>query len=252
MAKKKKKIRRKAKVKLRKAARAARKRPVPKRRKKLIKKRLIKRVRRVKQKARRKKLPVKTRRVKRVKFKRKARPKRKKPVRLKRVKRRPKIIRRKRKIIVKRKVPKRAKRARRKKIIYSSLLRYTLNPNHEFYSELRSLVLKSSPAEKERLTGKILRLGRIRLAVISGIFLSSGGSQFNGDGSISDLFIVGDDIDRKKLRLFLRSLEAEVGREVRFTIMDKDEFEYRLGMFDRFVRVLLEGPHEKIINKLGL
>ena len=34
--------------------------------------------------------------------------------------------------------------------------------------------------------------------------------------------------------------------------MEKDEFEYRYGMFDRFVRVLLEGPHEKLINKLGL
>ena len=54
------------------------------------------------------------------------------------------------------------------------------------------------------------------------------------------------------MRLFLRSLEAEVGREIRLSIMDKEEFEYRYGMFDRFVRVMLEGPHEKIINKLGL
>jgi hypothetical protein len=34
--------------------------------------------------------------------------------------------------------------------------------------------------------------------------------------------------------------------------MEKEEFIYRHGMFDRFVRVLLEGPHEKIINKLGI
>jgi len=74
----------------------------------------------------------------------------------------------------------------------------------------------------------------------------------NYDNSVADLFIVGEDIHKEKLRKFLRALEAEVGREVKLSIMDKEEFDYRYGMFDRFVRVLLEGPHEKIINKLGL
>jgi len=35
-------------------------------------------------------------------------------------------------------------------------------------------------------------------------------------------------------------------------VMDKEEFEYRLSMFDRFVRVFIEGPHEKLINRLEL
>ena len=34
--------------------------------------------------------------------------------------------------------------------------------------------------------------------------------------------------------------------------MDKEEFKYRFSMFDRFVRVLLEGPHENLIDKLGV
>jgi len=55
-----------------------------------------------------------------------------------------------------------------------------------------------------------------------------------------------------KLRTFLRSLEAEIGREIKFSLMDREEFDYRFGMFDRFIRVLLEGPHEKIINKIGI
>ena len=63
---------------------------------------------------------------------------------------------------------------------------------------------------------------------------------------------MGDDINKEKLRTFLKALEVEVGREIKLSIMDKEEFDYRFGMFDRFVRVLLEGPHEKIINKIGL
>lgn len=129
--------------------------------------------------------------------------------------------------------------------------RFVLDPNYEFYNELKSLVLKASPAEKDKLVKRISNLGRIRLAIISGIFLSTGDDFVNGN-SVADLFIVGDDINRKRLRTFLANLEAEVGREVRFSLMDKEEFEYRFGMFDRFVRVMLENPHEKIINRLGI
>ena len=130
-------------------------------------------------------------------------------------------------------------------------MRYELNSDFEFFPELKSLILKASPAEKDKLAIKIQKLGRIKLAVIAGAFLNNDPS-VNADNSVADLFIVGDDINKNKLRLFLRYVEAEVGKEIKFGIMDKEEFEYRYGMFDRFVRVLLEGPHEKIINKLGL
>ena len=129
--------------------------------------------------------------------------------------------------------------------------RFTLNPDFEFFSELRSLILKSSAGEKEKMINKVSNLGRVRLAVISGIFLSDPDS-INQYDAPADLFIVGDDINRAKLRNFLGSLEAEIGTEIKFTLMDKEEFDYRYSMFDRFVRVLLEGPHEKIVNKIGL
>ena len=128
---------------------------------------------------------------------------------------------------------------------------YSLNPEFEFFGELKNLILKSSPAEKDKIVKKILGLGKIKLAVISGIFLS-GDSGSDLYDTAADLFIVGDDVNKNKLRAFLTALEAGVGREIKFTLMDKDEFRYRHGMFDRFIRVLLEGPHEKIINKLGL
>jgi hypothetical protein len=136
------------------------------------------------------------------------------------------------------------------KLIKKNGERFALNPNFEFFQELKALIMKSSPAEKNRLIQRIYKLGRIKLTLLSGIFLSQDGANY--DASVVDLFIVGDDISKERLRSFLKSLEAEVGREIRLSIMDKEEFEYRYGMFDRFVRVMLESPHEKIINKLGL
>ena len=135
--------------------------------------------------------------------------------------------------------------------IVADRIKYQLDERFEFFEELRSLILKSLPAEKTKMVQKIVGLGRVKLAVISGVFLIDKDSLSTIDSEV-DLFIVGDDINKYKLRNFLRSLEAEVGKEIRFGIMDKEEFGYRYGMFDRFVRVLLEGPHEKLINKLGL
>ena len=128
---------------------------------------------------------------------------------------------------------------------------YGLDTKFEFFHELRDLILKSSPAEKDKMIRRISDLGRIKLAVISGVFLNSKEHVGVVESDV-DLFIVGDNINKDKLRSFLKSLEAEVGKELRFGLMEKNEFEYRYGMFDRFVRVLLDGPHEKLINKLGL
>jgi hypothetical protein len=155
----------------------------------------------------------------------------------------------KRKIIAKKKArARRVKKVLRKaKHIKVKTPRYVLNSNYEFYDELRNLILKSSPAEIDRMITKISGLGKVRLAIISGLFLNE-----STGGEIADLFIVGDDINKDRLRSFLKALEAEVGKEIKFSLMEKDEFQYRFGMFDRFVRVLLEGPHEKIINKLGI
>ena len=125
---------------------------------------------------------------------------------------------------------------------------YTLNAKFEYFSELRDLVLKSSPSDKHDLIERIHKLGKIRVAIISGIFLDK---ELN-DPLAVDLFLVHDYLDKSKLAQFLKNMETEIGTEVRFATMDKEEFKYRMAMFDRFVRVLFEGPHEKLINKLGI
>jgi hypothetical protein len=144
-----------------------------------------------------------------------------------------------------------AKKVVNKKRVIQDKSLYALNPDFEFFKELRELILKSSPAEKDKMIKRISSLGKVKLVIIAGIFMVNKDSVDVIDSEV-DLFIVGDDIDRAKFHSFLKSLEAEVGKEIRFGLMDKEEFGYRFGMFDRFVRVLLESPHEKLIDRLGI
>lgn len=122
---------------------------------------------------------------------------------------------------------------------------FRVNPTFEFYQELSSLVLKSSPASKEKISNKLKGLGRIKLFLISGVF-------FNFTSSRTDLFIVGENINQRSLDRFLKDLEAEVGKEITYSLMSSKEFNYRYLMFDRFVHDILEKPHEKLINKLKI
>lgn len=122
-------------------------------------------------------------------------------------------------------------------------LHYQVNPKFDFYRELQSLVLTPTPTSKIKLLKKITRLGKIKLALISGVFL-------NDRASRVDLFLVGDDISNRKLKSFLAEMESEVGKEIEYAALDTQEFEYRFQMFDRFVRDILEKPHEKLINKI--
>ncbi len=122
---------------------------------------------------------------------------------------------------------------------------FYVNLHFDFYDELKALVLKSSPASLNWLSGQISELGRIKLAALSGVFI-------NAENSRVDLLIVGDAISGRKLKRMLGALEAEVGKSINYSVLTTDDFKYRYGMFDRFLLDILEGPHKKVINKLKI
>jgi hypothetical protein len=125
---------------------------------------------------------------------------------------------------------------------------YAINSDFDFYPELKTLVLKSSPASKEKILKRLKSLSQIKLVVLSGVFT-------NTENSRVDLLIVGDRIDsdkNKKLSNFFKELESEVGREIDYVVLSTKDFKYRYGMFDRFIRDILEKPHEKLINRLRI
>lgn len=120
---------------------------------------------------------------------------------------------------------------------------YQLNQSFNFYPELKNLIAKSNVYPQCRSLGKISKLGNIKLAVISGVFISY-------DKSKADMILVGDGISKAKLKGLMDSLEAEIGKEINFVLMTMEEFKYRLNMLDKFILEFLEGPHEEVINRI--
>ncbi len=122
---------------------------------------------------------------------------------------------------------------------------FAANKGYPFFDELRALCLKSAPHAKGPLAVKIRRLGSIKLAILAGIFIDSPTSRV-------DLLVVGDGFQKTRLKSLVQWFESKIGKELNYVAMSTTEFKYRMDMYDRFVRDILESPHETIINKLGL
>jgi len=120
---------------------------------------------------------------------------------------------------------------------------FETNRNFIFYPELRNLVIKSNTQPECRSLGRIKDLGKVKLALISGVFL-------NFPKSRADLLIVGDELSRAKVKHLLESLEAEVGKEINYSVMNSEEFKYRTDMLDKFTMEFLESPHQEIICRI--
>jgi len=121
---------------------------------------------------------------------------------------------------------------------------FILNQAFIFYPELKNLVAKDNLYPQSKSLAKIKDIGNIKLAAISGAFI-------NYHKSKADMILVGDDISRAKLKNLMSNLEAEIGKEVDFVLMNGEEFKYRLNMLDKFILEFLEGPHEEIVNKIS-
>jgi hypothetical protein len=120
-----------------------------------------------------------------------------------------------------------------------------LNPLFPFLQALKNLIITAAPIDKEKLIKKLKAIGRMKLIILSGIFTQS-------EDSKVDLLLAGDSIRRRALERLLRRIEAETGKELTYAVFSTNEFLYRLGMYDRFVRDVLDYPHEKILNKLNI
>lgn len=119
------------------------------------------------------------------------------------------------------------------------------NAAFPFFPELRALILKSIPYARGELIAKLRGMGSVKLAILGGVFA-------NDPNARVDVFLVCDKVRKPRLASILKWLEVLVGRELNYVLMSSQEFRYRRDLFDHFLREVLEAPHEKVINRLGV
>lgn len=120
---------------------------------------------------------------------------------------------------------------------------YVLNGDFPHNLALKDLLFDFKSLDKKELASRFKIAGRLKLFVIAGVFIGDVKSRV-------DILLVGEAIKRQKAEKVLEAISAEIGRDVIYSIMDVEEYEYRFKMYDKFVRDIIEMPHEVVIDKI--
>lgn len=126
-------------------------------------------------------------------------------------------------------------------------LYYEVDQKFDYYEALAAIFggKKISPAKVTKAkmddSSDIASIGNVELALYTG--------QFTRDESAGvDILIVGD-VNQTKAQKFIDELEAKEGKEIRYVIMSRKEFEYRQTINDRFINTVLSAKSQVVVDK---
>lgn len=118
---------------------------------------------------------------------------------------------------------------------------YIFNHGFKYARELEGLLISTDTLEKEDIANMFKKVGKVKLLLVSGIFIKNKDSQV-------DILIVGDKLKKSQIEEGMRRIEAEVGMELVYATFETKEFLYRLNMYDKLVRDILDFPHEVVLQ----
>ena len=122
---------------------------------------------------------------------------------------------------------------------------FMLDSSCLYLPAIENFLIDATPITEKEIIRKVSRAGNIKLILISGVFLHDRDSRV-------DILVVGDHLKGAKLLSVISSIEALLGKELRYAAFETIDFQYRLSIYDKLVRDILDSQHEKILNKLGI
>ena len=122
---------------------------------------------------------------------------------------------------------------------------WMMNEQFPYVRQLEGLLTNTTELLHGDLVKKLARVGRLKLVIVAGVFTQNPESRV-------DLLIVGDNLKKRAIQTVLSDIESEIGKELRYTMFDSADFNYRLSVYDKLVRDILDYPHERLLDKMGV
>lgn len=122
---------------------------------------------------------------------------------------------------------------------------FQLKTTFPLLSALKGLIVSETPLNRDEIVRRFKGVGKIKFLAISGIFIDEPEARV-------DVLIVGDDLKKRSIENVLRTIEAEIGHELSYGALETAEFLYRVSVYDKFVRDILDIRHDTVIDKIGV
>lgn len=122
---------------------------------------------------------------------------------------------------------------------------YYLNQSFSYIAALKQLLIKTKMLEGGEIVRRLSKAGKLKLVIVAGVFTQDKDSRV-------DMFVVGNNITKSSLNNVIKSIEAELGKELVYVYFETQDFQYRLGMYDKLIRDVLDYPHQVLLDKIPL
>lgn len=121
---------------------------------------------------------------------------------------------------------------------------YILNKDFPELQALQTFLFETAPIDGKNLLKHLRQAGTLDFVGIAGVFVRDFEQRL-------DVLLAMKKFSESKVEKAIRSLEAEVGVEIRFAAMSSEELLYRIGMYDKLTRDFFDYPHQVIVDKIG-
>ena len=121
-------------------------------------------------------------------------------------------------------------------------IRFQVNLSFPLLPELHSLVLKSIIFWEQKLVKKIKSLGKVDYLAFTGFFTDT-------NHTPTDILIVGR-VNKKRLTQVMRRFQTDLHIPIRYTLLSKNEYEYRMDITDRFLYDIIESKKIVVVDEM--
>lgn len=120
---------------------------------------------------------------------------------------------------------------------------WTLDRLFPYLLPLKNLIINTTLINHREMIRRLARAGSLKLVIAAGVFIQEEDSRL-------DLLIVGDHLKKAAIGRAVKMMEAEIGKELRYVILETLEFKYRASICDKLIRDVMDYPHQKLLDKL--
>ncbi|OGY42900.1 MAG: hypothetical protein A2Y67_03455 [Candidatus Buchananbacteria bacterium RBG_13_39_9] len=125
---------------------------------------------------------------------------------------------------------------------------YQANIKFILFPELKSIFQKAQFLLEKNFANAVRKTGKVFYLALTGFFVGSKEIPI-------DLLIVGK-LNKRKFEKILKNFEKDFRREINYTLLEKEEFEYRRSVADKFLYAILDAEKivmvDEIFNKLAV
>ena len=122
---------------------------------------------------------------------------------------------------------------------------YALNKEFPNLQSLQTFLFETAPINGKTVLKHLRKAGPLDFVCIAGIFVRDFDQRI-------DVLLAMKKYSAAKVETAIRSLEAELGVEIRFAAFESSDLLYRVGMYDKLTRDVFDYPHQIIVDRIGV